>query len=143
MGALVYYFKSIVENSVGRPESLKRIITWKQICVANASIGLIIYGVRLALEIYQFCKNNELDKEIISVIIYCFLLVLKVIRILAFNSFSSWMRLKLASQGLQDVFLAWGSQSFNRPSGVRDTCEVYRLDALRVVYRLHCKPTCA
>merc|ERR1712194_533942 len=104
MGALVYYFKSIVENSVGRPESLKRIITWKRICVANASIGLIIYGVRLALEIYQFCKNNELDKEIIPVIIYCFLFVLKVMRILAFNSFSSWMRLKLASQGPQDVF---------------------------------------
>merc|ERR1712194_490679 len=135
MGALVYYFKSIVENSVGRPESLKRIITWKRICVANASIGLIIYGVRLALEIFQFWKKVSS--------IYCFLLVLKVIRILAFNSFSSWMRLKLASQGLQDVFLAWGSQSFNRPSGVRDTCEVYRLDALRVVYRLHCKPTCA
>lgn len=95
---LVAHFKNIVETSRGRAETMAKVIKWKRLCVANASIGLILYGTRLAVEAYQFWKEGVFANMLYP-LAFGFLLILKTMRVLAFNSFSKWLRLYWESSG--------------------------------------------
>lgn len=97
---LVSCFKGVVESSVGNLNivTLSRIIRWKRVVVVNSSLGLIMYAARLTLEVYMFVRDDLLSSSAPYILIFCFIFLLKVMRVLAFNSFSKWIRLTWSQQ---------------------------------------------
>mmetsp|Transcript_117484 Transcript_117484/g.184764 ORF Transcript_117484/g.184764 Transcript_117484/m.184764 type:complete len:137 (+) Transcript_117484:3-413(+) len=76
------------------PRDTGRLIMWKRICVSNNVIGLSLYAARLVIEAIDYNNSGILYSFTLSLVILAFIFGLKVMRLLAVNSFSHWLRLQ-------------------------------------------------
>lgn len=105
---LVAYFMHLVKALVDQADSMNRLIFWKRICVANSSVALMIYIGHLILEIAlpmeidmpgdthaRVSDNSSTHSVLLKYAKYAGMAVIfiyKPMRILAFNTFSKWLR---------------------------------------------------
>lgn len=92
---LVCSFQRNLADSMGKPPEtveMDSIIKWKRIIVANAGVGFGFYVLHLALEMYVAYRGNVLNQMVGSLAGMAVAFVLKLLRLLAINSFSCWVR---------------------------------------------------
>lgn len=102
---LVAYFMHLVKALVDQADSMNRLIFWKRICVANSSVALMVYIGHLILEIAlpmeidmpgdthaRVSDNSSTYAVVVKYAGTAVIFIYKPMRILAFNTFSKWLR---------------------------------------------------
>lgn len=102
---LVAYFMHLVKALVDQADSMNRLIFWKRICVANSSVALMVYIGHLILEIAlpmeismpgdphaRVSDNSSTYAVVVKYAGMAVIFIYKPMRILAFNTFSKWLR---------------------------------------------------
>ncbi|CAE6926737.1 PARP3 [Symbiodinium sp. CCMP2592] len=90
--ALVTRLRSRVREAsssgVVSPEKVEGVINMKRLCVAVSGLGITVYALRFCVQLW---KANESLNTVNSCLL-AVLLLTKVLRLLALNSFSDWLR---------------------------------------------------
>jgi len=85
------------QHTLMQPTAMQKMILWKRICATNAGVGLAVYTVRLGINLLLGAQHGIHQNMLIQFLMLGFVLALKVMRVLAVNSFSKWLRLMGAS----------------------------------------------
>ena len=96
--ALVLHFSSRVReacagNSISQ-DHMDGLIQRKRILVAVSLLGLIVYVARFCVELSVISALGRLDAIYLPTALVLVVVVIKVVRLLALNSFSNWVRLR-------------------------------------------------
>merc|ERR1712032_688378 len=83
---LVCQFRSMVEASVGDADAQIRIARWNRLCTINSAIGLIVYVVDIVLQVPVYATGSWWVLPLLAVV-----LVVKGLRVMAFNTFRWWV----------------------------------------------------
>ncbi|CAE7211524.1 PARP3 [Symbiodinium sp. CCMP2456] len=75
-------------NGTVSPEKVETVINMKRLCVAVSGLGLAVYTLRFCVQLW---KANE-SLNTFNICLLVLLLFTKVLRLLALNSFSTWLR---------------------------------------------------
>jgi hypothetical protein len=90
--ALMARFKQVVEAWSGAGDPPSEVTTWFHICVVSATVGIVLYFIRLALEVASsFALTHDIHQQLYGYLITLLLAGLKIMRVLAVNSFSRWL----------------------------------------------------
>ena len=76
-------------NGAVSPEKAEAVINMKRLCVAVSSLGIAVYALRFCVQLWK--ANESLDT--LNTCLLAVLLLTKVLRLLALNSFSTWLRM--------------------------------------------------
>ncbi|CAE7221923.1 PARP3 [Symbiodinium sp. CCMP2592] len=74
------------------PDLVADLVHRKRLCLVVSSLGLAVYLSRFCVELWQFSEQGLLDTMPLPTCILAVVLVVKVLRLLALNSFSKWVR---------------------------------------------------
>ena len=96
--ALVLHFSGRVRETCGRnPASISQddmdgLIQRKRILVAVSLLGLIVYVARFCVELSVISELGDPEAMYLPGVLVLVVVVIKVCRLLALNSFSNWIR---------------------------------------------------
>ncbi|OLQ02250.1 hypothetical protein AK812_SmicGene14915 [Symbiodinium microadriaticum] len=95
--ALVTHFgfrvrEAATSDSV-HPDNVKDLIQRKRLCLVVSSLGLAVYVARFCVELWQAREQGLLETMSLPTVILALVLLVKVLRLLALNSFSNWVRM--------------------------------------------------
>ena len=74
------------------PDRVADLVHRKRLCLVVSSLGLAVYLSRFCMELWQFSEQGLLDTMLLPTCILAVVLLVKVLRLLALNSFSKWVR---------------------------------------------------
>merc|ERR1712203_1022233 len=90
--ALMVRFKQVVEAWSGAGDPPSEVTTWFHICLVGATVGIVLYFIRLALEVAtSIAITHDIQQQYANYAITLLLAGLKIMRVLAVNSFSRWL----------------------------------------------------
>jgi hypothetical protein len=90
--ALMARFKQVVEAWSGAGDPPSEVTTWFHICLVSATVGIVLYFIRLALEVAtSITITHDIQQQFVGYVITLLLAGLKIMRVLAVNSFSRWL----------------------------------------------------
>jgi len=103
---LVAYLKNMVHSYEHEPSAPDCVITWLWVSVASSIVGILVYIVRIGLEILMLVSEMHMESESsdvswtpwLVVIISFIYVAVKVLRVFAFASFRSWIRVHWDSE---------------------------------------------
>eukprot|EP00443_Scrippsiella_acuminata_P010335 CAMPEP_0115301736 /NCGR_PEP_ID=MMETSP0270-20121206/70015_1 /TAXON_ID=71861 /ORGANISM="Scrippsiella trochoidea, Strain CCMP3099" /LENGTH=272 /DNA_ID=CAMNT_0002719629 /DNA_START=177 /DNA_END=993 /DNA_ORIENTATION=+ len=89
----LYKKKLTAAEDSGRPAAeLPALTRWQMVCVFSSSLALFVYAARLLLKLYAFWLEFGQQAVLTQVITNGLILLLKVMKVLALHSFSTWLR---------------------------------------------------
>ena len=91
-------------NGTVSPEKVEAVISMKRLCVAVSSLGIAVYTLRFCVQLWK--ANESLDT--FNICLLALLLLTKVLRLLALNSLSTWLRMKVGTN-------AWQTEALRAP----------------------------
>merc|ERR1712187_868767 len=90
--AFMVRFKRIVEAWSDAGEPPPELTTWFRICIVSATIGIVLYFIRLALEVAtSVVVTHDIHSQWYTYVSTLCFAGLKIMRVRAVNSFSRWL----------------------------------------------------
>jgi len=88
--AFMVRFKQIVEAWSDAGEPPLELTTWFRICIVSATTGVVLFFVKLALEVAESVVTHDYYFLVFYAETLCFACI-KIMRVRAVNSFSRWL----------------------------------------------------
>jgi len=90
--ALMARFKHVTEAWSGAGDPPSEVTRWFHICVVGATVGIVLYFIRLAIEVAtSIAIAHDIQQQFAGYVITLLLAGLKIMRVLAVSSFSRWL----------------------------------------------------
>lgn len=95
--ALVMHFgRCVNEASTSHsvcPDRVADLLYRKRLCLVVSSLGLVVYLGRFCVELWQLKEQGLQETMSLPICIMAVVMLVKVLRLLTLNSFSSWVRM--------------------------------------------------
>ncbi|OLQ02258.1 Poly [ADP-ribose] polymerase 3 [Symbiodinium microadriaticum] len=110
--ALVMHFgRCVNEASTSHsvcPDKVADLLYRKRLCLVVSSLGLVVYLGRFCVELWQLKEQGLQETMSLPICIMAVVMLVKVLRLLTLNSFSSWVRMTAGTSSVCADVVIWG-----------------------------------